>query len=58
MPDQVTLTQVPIIIQCARCHWAGDIRECPVEPVGYLHGGEIDYENEAVCPQCACPTFE
>jgi len=56
MPDQ--LTARPIIIECTRCHWAGDIRECPVEPVGYLHGGEIDYENEAVCPVCRCPTFE
>jgi len=56
MPDQ--LTAHPIIIQCSRCHWAGDIRECPVEPVACLHGGELDYEQEAVCPQCKCPTFE
>ena len=60
--DPITLKQMrdnPITVECSECHWAGDIRECPTRPVGFLgYGGEIDYELEPVCPVCRCPYFK
>ena len=56
--DQLIIAK-PIPVVCDRCKWAGDIRECPTEPVGFLtYGGEVDYEKEPVCPQCGSPTLD
>ena len=56
--DQLIIAN-PITVVCARCKWAGDMRECPTRLVGYMDfGGELDYEKEPVCPQCQSPNFE
>lgn len=48
----------PILVECERCHWAGDIREAEQTFTAYLDGsGELDYEKEAVCPNCKSPFF-
>ena len=56
--DQLIIAK-PITVVCDHCQWSGDIRECPTRLVDYLDfSGEIDFEKEAVCPQCGSPSLD